>query len=120
MKRGKIVVSDRFADSTFVYQGYANKIGLKKSMKLHKEILNNFLPSKTFLFLLPSNEINKRLKKRKIKNKYDKSNLNFHNNILSGYKKLSNKNKRFILIDATQPKSIIQNNIIEVMKKLIK
>ena len=120
LNKGKIVVSDRFADSTFVYQGYNNNFGLNKSIKLHEEIINNFLPKKTFLFLLSANEINKRLKKRKIFNKYDKSNLKFHENILSGYKKLSNNNKRFILIDATLPKMIIHNNIIKIVQKLIK
>ena len=35
-------------------------------MNLHKELLDNFLPSKTFLFLLPISEITRRLKKRKM------------------------------------------------------
>ncbi len=65
LKSRKIVITDRFADSTFVYQGFVNNYGLKKTMNLHKELLNNFLPSKTFLFLLSVSEINKRLKKKK-------------------------------------------------------
>ena len=58
--KNKIVISDRFADSTFVYQGHVNKYGIKKTMDLHKKILNNFLPNKTFLFILPSETINKK------------------------------------------------------------
>ena len=65
LKIGKIVISDRFADSTFVYQGHVNNYGLKKTIELHRDLLDNFLPLKTFLFLLPSNIINQRLKKRK-------------------------------------------------------
>ena len=65
LKKGKLVISDRFADSTFVYQGFVNGFGIKKIQKLHKDLLNNFLPTKTFLFKLPSNEIIKRLKKRR-------------------------------------------------------
>ena len=42
LEKGKVVISDRFADSTFVYQGYVNKYGLSKSIKLHKQFLNNF------------------------------------------------------------------------------
>ena len=71
LRKNMIVISDRFADSTFVYQGYVNKFGLKESINLHKKLLNNYLPHKTFLFLLPSKEIIKRLKKRKKLNKYD-------------------------------------------------
>ena len=51
LNEGKLVISDRFADSTFVYQGYVNNFGLNKSIDLHKKLLNNFLPDKTFLFL---------------------------------------------------------------------
>ena len=59
---GKLVISDRFADSTFVYQGYVNKFGILNAKTLHKKILNNFLPNKTFLFELSSSQILLRLK----------------------------------------------------------
>ena len=120
LKKGKIVITDRFADSTFVYQGFVNKYGLKKTMHLHKELLDNFLPSKTFLFLLSVNEINKRLKKRKISNKYDKIDTLFHSKVISGYKKLSKNNKRFIKINSKLSVYKIQNIILKSIKKLLK
>ncbi len=100
LKNGKLVISDRFADSTFVYQGYVNKFGIQKAKNLHKKILNNFLPKKTFLFKLSTNLIISRLKLRKIKNKYDKLDIKFHNKVNKGYNLISN-NKRFIKIDAS-------------------
>ena len=118
LKRGKIVISDRFADSTFVYQGYVNNFGLKKTLDLHKNLLNNFLPTKTFLFILNSNEINRRLKLRKNKNKYDKINKDFHNKVIRGYKKISKNNKRFYTIDATKSITSISEKIIEEIIKL--
>ena len=57
LNKGKIVISDRFADSTFVYQGYVNGFGIQKAKDLHKILLNNFLPHKTFLFELEPKEI---------------------------------------------------------------
>ncbi len=119
LNKGKIVISDRFADSTFVYQGYLNNYGLNKSIDLHKKLLNNFLPSKTFLFLLPPNEINKRLRKRKISNKYDKINPHFHQKVINGYKTISKNNNRFIKIDATKSISIIHEQIINDFNKII-
>ena len=118
LKRGKIVISDRFADSTFVYQGYVNNFGLKKTLDLHKNLLTNFLPTKTFLFILSSNEINRRLKLRKNKNKYDKINKDFHNKVIRGYKKISKNNKRFYTIDATKSISTISETIIREIIKL--
>ena len=119
LRKGKIVITDRFADSTFVYQGFVNNYGLKKTINLHKELLNNFLPSKTFLFLLPVNEINMRIKKRKITNKYDKIDTLFHSKVISGYKKLSKNNKRFVIINAKLNVDQIQKTVLKYIKELL-
>ena len=115
---GKIVISDRFADSTFVYQGFVNKYGLNKTKELHKNILKNFLPSKTFLFLLPSKIINERLRQRKISNKYDKIDLDFHNQVIKGYKIISKNNNRFYLLNATDSIISIHHEIIKILKDI--
>ena len=115
---GKIVISDRFVDSTFVYQGIVNKYGLSKTEELHKNMLNNFLPSKTFLFLLPSKTINERLKERKVHNKYDKIDLNFHKQVIKGYKIISKNNNRFHLLDAKDSIINIHYEIIKVLKHI--
>ena len=113
INKGKIVISDRFADSTLVYQGFVNKFGISRVKKLHKELLNNYQPDYTFIFKLSPKEIIKRLKNRKNKNKYDKNDVNFHNNIIKGYKKISKNNRRFIQIDASLSKNTIQNIILK-------
>ena len=113
LKEGNIVISDRYADSTFVYQGYVNGFGVQKSIDLHKKLLNNFMPSKTFLFILSSNEIINRLKKRNKKNKYDKEDINFHKKVLNGYKKISINENRFVTINASNDKQIIHKLILK-------
>ena len=118
IKKGNLVICDRFADSTFVYQGYVNKYGIQRTKKLHKNILNNFLPHRTFLFQLSSNLIISRLRKRKIKNKYDKIEKNFHDQVNEGYKIIS-KSKRFIKIDASKPINQIHKKIISHINLLI-
>ena len=112
LNKGKIVISDRYADSTFVYQGFVNKFGIQKIKRLHSDILNNFNPNFTFIFNLKVNEIIKRLKKRKNKNKYDKNNIDFHKKVIEGYKIIS-KSKRFINVDASLSKEMIHKKIIE-------
>ena len=118
LNKGKLVISDRFADSTFVYQGYVNKFGIQNAKNLHKNILNNFLPDKTFLFKLSSKLIISRIKKRKSKNKYDKLDNNFHDQVNKGYKIIYNK-KRFIIIDASKPINQIHKKIISHINSLI-
>ena len=118
LNKGDLVISDRFADSTFVYQGYVNKFGIQKAKSLHKNILNNFLPHKTFLFNLSTSNIISRLKNRKSKNKYDKLETNFHDQVNKGYELIS-KSKRFIKIDASKSITSINKKIIKSINLLI-
>ena len=118
LNKGNLVISDRFADSTFVYQGFVNNFGIQKAKKLHKNILNNFLPHKTFLFNLSTSKIIARLKNRKSKNKYDKLERNFHDQVNRGYDLIS-KNKRFIKIDASKSITSINKQIIKTINLLI-
>ena len=118
LSEGKIVICDRFADSSFVYQGFVNNYGMKKTIDLHKLMLKNFLPTKTFLFLISSKEIIKRLKKRKVTNKYDKINLSFHNKVIRGYKLLSKNNKRFHIINGSEPFQEINKEIIYILREI--
>ncbi len=114
LMKKKIVILDRYADSTFVYQGYVNGFGIGKTKKLHKELLNNFYPDFTFIFNIKTKEIIKRLKKRSIKNKYDKLDILFHRSVIDGYKKIS-KSKRYYNIDASLSKNLIHKNIIKIL-----
>ena len=111
LKKGTLVISDRFADSTFVYQGFVNKFSISKAMNLHSLLLKDFYPDYTFIFNLKSKEIVKRLKKRKIKNKYDKIDISFHEKVIKGYKKIS-KSKRYINVNASLSKMEIHKNIL--------
>jgi len=120
LNNGKLVISDRFCDSTFVYQCYFNKFGVKKGIELHNLLLNKFYPYKTFLFLLKPSTIVKRLKKRKKTNKYDKLDIKFHKKIIQGYKKLSSNNKRFVLVNADNSFEDIQNHLRKYILKIIK
>ena len=118
LEKGSLVISDRFADSTFVYQGYVNKFGIQKAKNLHKNILNNFLPNKTFLFKLSTSMIISRLKNRKSKNKYDKIEKKFHDKVNKGYEIILNT-KRFIKIDASKSIETIHKKIITNINSLI-
>ena len=80
--------------------------------------MHNFLPDKTFLFSLSTSKIIARLKNRKSKNKYDKLEKNFHEQVNKGYELIS-KNKRFIKIDASKSIPSINKKIINSINLLI-
>jgi len=120
LQKGKLVISDRFCDSTFVYQCYVNKFGIQNGIDLHKKLLNNFLPKKTILFLLSPKEIMMRLKNRKKSNKYDHKDIRFHKKVIQGYKYISKNNNRFIKINAERSFGEVQNELQNIIIKLIK
>ncbi len=86
---GKIVICDRFIDSSFVYQGFARGIDLDIVYKVNNIVLNETIPDIT-LFLDISPEIT--LKRRRFQNTSDrieKENIEFHLMVYSGYKKIA-------------------------------
>ena len=117
----KVVVTDRFVDSTAIYQGYYNKFGIKKIYELHKLFLNNILPDLTFFFHTSPEIVKKRLQKRKYRNKYDIIDNEFNNRINKGFFKIAKNNNRFIIIDGSLPIKKIYVIIIDnIKKKLLK
>ena len=115
----KIVVTDRFVDSTAVYQGYYNNFGIKNIYELHKLFLNNTFPDLTFFFHTPPDIIKERLKKRIHRNKYDIIHNKFNNQINKGFLKIAENNKRFIIIDGSLPIKSIYDIIINNIKKIL-
>ena len=109
--RKKIILIDRFLDSTIAYQ--FGGMGLNKNIIeiLNKFILGSIKPDFTFFFIVNKNNLKKRLSKRKRLNRYDKFNYNFYQRVQKSYLNLSKKRKH-IIIDS--------NNKLKLNKKIIK
>ena len=110
----KIILIDRFTDSTIAYQHYGMNIDLNIINSLNKFIIGNFSPDITFLSTVNIKNLKLRLKKRLKLNRYDKFNSNFYSKVQKGYLKLSNKNKKYIIIDSNK-KSI--SNVKEIISR---
>ena len=116
----KIILIDRFTDSTLAYQHYGMGINLNLLKKINKFLIKNFKPSLTILSLVNQKNMKKRLKRRKIVNKYDKFNYSFYRRVQNGFKKIAMNNKNYLIIDSNK-NSIKLNNeiIINKVKKII-
>ena len=116
----KIIIIDRFVDSTIAYQHYGMGINLNLINKLNKFILGSFSPSFTFLSIVNKNNMKSRLSKRFSLNKYDKFNLSFYNRVQNGFISLSKNKKNYLIIDSNK-NNIKENSkiIINKIKKLI-
>ena len=113
----KIILLDRFTDSTVAYQHYG--MGLNKSIinQINKILLKDIKPDITFLNIVNMNNLRKRLKIRKNKNRYDNFKIKFYNRVQKGFLKLSKNKSNYIIINSNKP---LNENKKQVLKQVIK
>ena len=117
----KIILIDRFIDSTLAYQHYGMGIDINLINNLNKYLLKDIKVDFTFLNTVSIKILHDRLKKRKSLNRYDRFAISFYNKVQKGFIKLSNKQKRkYQLINSDLD---IKNNeklVLDKIEKLIK
>jgi len=109
----KIILIDRFIDSTVAYQHYGMGIDKKIIVKLNNFILKNIKPSFTFLNIVSMKNLRIRLNKRP-KNRYDKFNHKFYDKVQKGFVKLSKSKKNYMIVNSN--KDISENKKIIIKK----
>ena len=118
----KVILIDRFIDSTLAYQHYG--LGLDKDLilKMNKFLLGNLKPNFTFLNVVNKKNLVKRLKLRKNINKYDTFNYNFYNKVQKGFLKIASKNKsKYLILDSNKDSlKIIENKLINKIENILK
>ena len=116
----KIILIDRFTDSTIAYQHYGFGVDLKLISFINNHLLKKFKVDYTFLNIVNYKNMIKRLKLRKSLNRYDKFNSRFYQNVQKGFLKLANRNKKkYKIINSNLDIKINENLIIQSIKKLI-
>ena len=117
----RIILIDRFIDSTISYQHYGMGVNLNLINIINKHILSNFKISFTFLNIVNHKNMLKRLKLRKSTNRYDNFKKNFYNKVQKGYVKISNKNKKkYQIIDSNLDIELNERLVLDRIKRLIK
>ena len=117
----KIILIDRFVDSTIAYQHYGMGVDLKIIKIINKFLLKNIKVNFTFLNVVNKKNLFQRLKKRKSLNRYDHFDMNFHNKVQKGFLKLEKLNKKsYKIIDSNLDIKKNEYLIINQIKKLIK
>tara|TARA_Y100001970_G_C14236535_1_gene862169 strand:- start:1885 stop:2526 length:642 start_codon:yes stop_codon:yes gene_type:complete len=120
-KTKKIIICDRFVDSTLAYQVYGKKVESKLIETIHKYILQNIRPDITFLLTVKANKASSRLKKRKIKNRYDKFSKNFYQNAQKAFIRLAKKNKkRYFIFDNSNDDEKLEKKILNIVLSKLK
>ena len=118
----KIVICDRFIDSTLAYQVYGKGVSKNLVDFIHKYILGSIKPDLTFVLKVNISKALLRLKKRRKKNRYDKFSKNFYTKVQNAFIKIARKNaKRYCIVDnsedSTKTESVILDKFIQFLNK---
>jgi dTMP kinase len=117
----KIILIDRFTDSTIAYQHYGMGVDLNLIETLNKYLLKDIRVSFTFLNIVNQKNLQKRLKQRQSLNRYDKFKMSFYNKVQKGFLDLSKKQKnKYQLINSNLNIDNNEKLILDKIDRLIK
>ena len=116
----KIILIDRFSDSTIAYQHYGMGVNLKFIQNINNHLLRNIKIDFTFLNTVNLSNMKKRLRLRKKLNRYDKFNSKFYEKVQNGFIKIFKKNpKKYIKINSNLDIDLNENIILNKINDLI-
>ncbi len=119
LERGVWVISDRFADSSMAYQGYARGLGADRVSELHEVVMSGFEPDLTILFDMDPVLAQKRVETRgEDLTRFDTESLDFHKNLRIAFLKIADENQnRIHTVDADGSRANVQNRILFALTK---
>ena len=117
----KIIIIDRFTDSTIAYQHFGLGVDLNLIRKIHNVILNDFKIDFTFLNVVNETNMIQRLKKRNKLNRYDTFNVKFYKKVQKGFLTLAKKKpNKYKIINSNLDMKINKDIILKKINELIK
>lgn len=122
LKKGAVVLCDRFIDSSLVYQGYARGIGFDKIEKINEFAIEGYMPDLTLLFDVDPEVGLHRIQKDSERelNRLDKEQLDFHLRVREGYKLIQQQNKdRIKMIDANNSLEVVLQHVMKELQLFI-
>ncbi|NPC94923.1 dTMP kinase [Bacillus sp. WMMC1349] len=120
LKKGKIVLCDRFIDSSLAYQGYARGLGIDEVLSINQFAIGEMMPHITIYFAIDPEEGMKRIhvNDSREKNRLDLEQIDFHHRVLQGYQEVMDRfPKRFRTVDASQPIDHVVKDVYEMIEQ---
>lgn len=117
LSAGRWVISDRFADSTFAYQGYGHGLGAEKIAALHRLVVGDLKPDLTVILDIPVDAGLARASGRSGKeDRYERMGRDFHERLRAGFLAIAAAEPdRCVVIDATRPMDSVTAEILSAV-----
>lgn len=120
LEAGKAVISDRFVDSSAVYQGMARGLGVENVYKINEFALQGIMPELTIHLDLPAEVGISRKNDQKELDRMELEAIDFHEKVADGYRRLAKLDpKRIYTIDATQSIEAIHRQIVDKIENIL-
>ena len=121
LRRDAVVISDRYADSTLVYQGVARGLSQEALVWLNRFATEDLVPDLTLLLDGDSGKLAQRLADRGNRDRLDSEGLEFHQRVRAGFLRLAEQNPgRFRVIDGEQPVENVRCSIEECVMDFLR
>lgn len=122
LDQGKVVLCDRFIDSSLAYQGYARGLGFDEVYEINKFAIGNVLPDLTlFIDVPPQVGLERVFNNTRKVDRLDLEKIDFHERVYNGYLEVAKRfPERFKKIDGTKSVEEVINDTLEVIKTYIK
>jgi len=115
----KIVICDRFTDSTLAYQVYGKNVDVKFINNIHKKILRNVKPNIVFVLKVSEKTSRIRLKKRKTKNRYDNFAQSFYTKAQKSFLKLAKNKKNYFVLNSSSNDTSLEIKIFNIVNRFL-
>ena len=119
LKKNKVVICDRFIDSTIAYQVYGKRVKKIFIDNIHRYILQGIKPHLTFILKVSPKSSRDRLKKRKTSNRYDNFAQSFYTKAQKSFLKIAKNKKNYFVLDSSYNNINLENKIFEITKKYL-
>ena len=115
----KVVICDRFIDSTIAYQVYGKKVDINFINNIHKKILQGIKPNIVFILRVSQKSSRQRLKKRRSKNRYDNFAQSFYNKAQKSFLKIAKNKKNYFVLESSTNDNLLEEKILNIVKKYL-
>ena len=120
LKKRKVVICDRFVDSTIAYQVYGKKVNLNFIRNIHKQILGKLKPDLTFILKVSTKVSKLRLQKRKTKNRYDNFPQSFYSKAQKSFLKIAKNKKNYFILNSSRNDNSLEKEISKITLRFLK
>ena len=120
IEAGKVVICERFVDSSLAYQGYGRELGFDEVLSINKFAIGDYFPDMTVYLDVDEKTGLERIKDRAFKDRLDQESIDFHHRVNEGYQKVIDVFKdRVSIVDASKPLDSVIEDALNRVRELI-